>query len=92
MTTREYVAGVVRAALYGRKSTSQEKASEEARSVARQITLGREFAEQQGWRVDERNVFTDDGISGGIFDPKHAPGSTLYSGRQSPGRVRSTCW
>ena len=62
------------AALYARKSTKQEKATEEARSVTRQNELASAFAERQGWTVPEHLVFTDDGISGGIFDPKKRPG------------------
>src|SRR6266851_4343694 len=70
----EEVRPMTRAALYARKSTSQEKASEEARSVARQIALAREFADRQGWAVDAQHVYVDDGVSGGTFDPKKRPG------------------
>lgn len=64
----------VGAAIYSRKSTTQEKSSEEARSVARQIALAREFADRQGWIVSPQHIYIDDGISGGVFDPKQRPG------------------
>jgi len=65
---------VITAAIYARKSTSQEKASEEAKSVTRQVDLARAFAERQEWVVPPDLIFLDDGISGGIFDPKKRPG------------------
>jgi site-specific DNA recombinase len=74
------------AALYGRKSTSQEKATAEAKSVTRQIELARDFAVSQGWTVSEDFIFVDDGISGGIFDPKKRPGlaALLRAAHQKP--------
>jgi DNA invertase Pin-like site-specific DNA recombinase len=61
------------AAVYARKSTSQEKATEEAKSVTRQIELARAFAERQGWTVPDEHVYVDDGISGAEFDPRKRP-------------------
>lgn len=51
------------AAVYARKSTDQNVA-EDAKSVTRQIDNARAFAESQGWAVDERYIFSDDGVSG----------------------------
>lgn len=36
---------------------------EDAKSVTRQIDNDRAFAESQGWAVDERYTFSDDGVS-----------------------------
>jgi site-specific DNA recombinase len=76
----------VNVAVYARKSTSQEKATEEAKSVTRQIELARAFAERQEWIVRPELVYVDDGISGGIFDPKQRPGlaALLDAARAKP--------
>ena len=50
-------------AIYSRKSSAQH-VSDDARSVVRQIENAKKFAAAQGWRVDDRHVFCDDGISG----------------------------
>jgi DNA invertase Pin-like site-specific DNA recombinase len=57
------------AALYARRSTEQ-NVSEDAKSVTRQITLARAFAEAHGWIVAEEHVYSDDGISGAEFDDR----------------------
>ena len=49
------------AAIYARKSTEQ-NVSDDAKSVTRQLELGRAFAAEKGWTVLEE--FQDDGISG----------------------------
>lgn len=51
------------AAVYARKSNEQ-RASEDAKSVARQVQLAKEFCKRKGWTVDERCVFKDDAVSG----------------------------
>lgn len=51
------------AAIYARKSTAQD-ASDDAKSVTRQLALGRAFAEEKGWRVVEE--FADDAVSGAL--------------------------
>lgn len=56
------------AAIYARKSTEQIGRSEELKSVTRQKDLARAFAAAQGWSVEERYVFEDDGISGAEFE------------------------
>jgi site-specific DNA recombinase len=51
------------AAIYARKSTAQD-ASDDAKSVTRQLALGRAFAEEKGWRVVAE--FADDAVSGAL--------------------------
>ena len=64
----------MRVTIYARKSTSHEKAAEEAKSVTRQIDLARAFVNRQdGWIVSEDHMFVGDAVSGSIFDPKEAP-------------------
>ena len=62
--------------LYARKSTKQEKANDEEKSVPMQFEAARDFAAQQPWteEIPEDLVIGDDGISGGEFDPKKRPG------------------
>jgi DNA invertase Pin-like site-specific DNA recombinase len=80
------------AAIYARKSTDQSGVADEQKSVARQIEHARAYATAKGWRVDERFVFVDDGISGAEFTSR--PGlvrllTALDSRRQrSPGPTR----
>jgi DNA invertase Pin-like site-specific DNA recombinase len=54
------------AAVYCRKSTSQDVADDQ-KSVARQLEHARAYAAGKGWTVDEQYVFVDDGISGAEF-------------------------
>src|SRR5262249_40497679 len=51
-----------RAAIYARKSTSQADLKDEEKSVTRQISLAKAFADERGWKVVEEYV--DDGVSG----------------------------
>jgi site-specific DNA recombinase len=62
--------GVVRAAIYARKSTEQRGVSEESKSVTRQIEKARTFAASRGWTTDDAMVFVDDGISGAEFEKR----------------------
>jgi DNA invertase Pin-like site-specific DNA recombinase len=57
------------AAIYARKSTDQTGVADEQKSVARQVAHARAYAAQRGWIVDERFIFVDDGISGGMPRP-----------------------
>ncbi len=52
------------AAIYARKSTSQEGRDDDDKSVARQVDNAKAFAAQRGWTVDDQHVYIDDGISG----------------------------
>ena len=52
------------AAIYARKSTEQNGADADAKSVARQIENARAFAASKGWQVSEEHVFADDAVSG----------------------------
>ncbi len=54
-------------AIYARKSTDQTGVGEEDRSVTRQIAHAKDYAARKGWTVDDRHVYTDDGISGAEF-------------------------
>jgi site-specific DNA recombinase len=55
------------AAIYARKSTEQDVASE-AKSVTRQEALARQFIAQQGWTVAPAEfIVQDDGLSGADF-------------------------
>jgi len=51
------------AAIYARKSTSQDAIADEAKSVTRQIEHSRDCAHRKGWTVDESLIFVDDGIT-----------------------------
>lgn len=55
------------AAIYARKSTSQDGVVDEAKSVKRQVEHATTYAASQGWTVDDRFIFEDDGISGAEF-------------------------
>ncbi len=61
----------LRCAIYARKS-NEDDATEELRSVARQVERSREYAVRKGWRPQAALVFVDDGISGAEF--KRRPG------------------
>jgi site-specific DNA recombinase len=54
------------AAVYARKSTEQSGASDDAKSVTRQIEHAAAYAAAEGWTVPE-NCFVDDGVSGAEF-------------------------
>src|SRR5436190_8329272 len=56
------------AAIYARKSTEQTNTVDEAKSVGRQIEGGRRFITSQGWTLDEAHIYTDDGVSGALFE------------------------
>jgi site-specific DNA recombinase len=55
------------AAVYVRKSTSQDGVSDDQKSVARQIEHARAYASRKGWTVDDAHVYVDDGVSGAEF-------------------------
>jgi DNA invertase Pin-like site-specific DNA recombinase len=55
------------AAVYARKSTSQDGVSDEQKSVARQVEHARQYAASKGWAIDNDHVYLDDGISGAEF-------------------------
>ena len=59
------------AAIYARKSKTQHGVSDEAKSIVRQITRGKEYAAGKSWAVaDEEYVCADDGISGAEFESR----------------------
>jgi site-specific DNA recombinase len=55
------------AAIYARKSTDQSDVAADQKSISRQIEHAKAFAAKKGWIVDDRWLFTDDGISGAEF-------------------------
>ena len=55
------------AAIYARKSDKQDDVAEDARSVGRQVAGAKTFIAAKGWALDERHVYTDDGVSGALF-------------------------
>lgn len=52
------------AAIYARKSTEQNGADADAKSVQRQIENARSFAAAKGWTVADAHIFADDAVSG----------------------------
>jgi len=57
----------MRAAVYARKSTDQEGATEEQKSVSRQVEHATAYAARKGWTVAEDQVYVDDNVSGAEF-------------------------
>ena len=55
------------AAIYARKSTAQDDVAEEGKSVVRQVEGARAFISSKKWTLDERHIYTDDGVSGALF-------------------------
>ena len=53
----------MRAAIYARKSTADERDKDDGKSTERQITSARAFAEKKGWQVIEPPII-DEGVSG----------------------------
>lgn len=57
----------MKAAVYCRKSTSDERSAADGKSVERQRENAVAFAVSRGWIVDPSHIYTDDGISGAEF-------------------------
>jgi site-specific DNA recombinase len=55
------------AAVYCRKSTTQDGVADDQKSVARQLAHARAYAIRKGWTVEDAHVFVDDGVSGAEF-------------------------
>jgi site-specific DNA recombinase len=55
------------AAILARKSTDQTGVVDEEKSVTRQVEQAEAYAARKGWVVDDRYIFTDDGVSGAEF-------------------------
>lgn len=55
------------AAIYARKSTSQDGVADDQKSVTRQVEHARQYATRKGWVIDEAHVYLDDGVSGAEF-------------------------
>jgi site-specific DNA recombinase len=56
------------ATVYARKSTLQAGYGDTSESVARQVDDACAFARSRGWAVSPEHIFTDDAISGAIFN------------------------
>src|SRR5688572_30706631 len=54
----------MRCAIYARYSSDLQRAT----SIEDQIRVAREYADQQGWTVDDTRIYTDAGISGASID------------------------
>src|SRR2546426_7069625 len=52
------------AAIYAGKSTEQNGADADAKSVERQIENARAFAASKGWTVADAHIYADDAVSG----------------------------
>src|SRR5260370_27748213 len=70
------------AAAYLRKSNDEGEKSEDAKSVTRQLDRAREYATAHGWTLDDRYVYTDDGVSGAEF--KKRPGLSALRAALEP--------
>ena len=66
-SARSLTRGVMKAAIYARKSTDQSGVADEQKSVSRQIEHARQYAQRKGWTVENAHVYVDDGISGAEF-------------------------
>jgi DNA invertase Pin-like site-specific DNA recombinase len=62
---------VLRAAIYARKSTKDERDTE-AKSVTRQVAEARRFIASKGWSLNDDHIYMDDGISGAEFRDRPA--------------------
>ena len=71
------------AGCYARKSNDEGDKDAADKSVARQVQRAREYAKARGWHLDDKFVFSDDGISGAEF--KNRPGlNALLAALQEP--------
>ena len=57
-------------ACYCRKSSDEGDKGAADKSVVRQLARAQEYAEKKGWTLDDRFIFTDDGVSGAEFSEK----------------------
>jgi DNA invertase Pin-like site-specific DNA recombinase len=55
------------AAIYARKSTTQDDVEDDAKSVTRQMDSARAFIITNGWTLDDAHVYTDEKVSGALF-------------------------
>jgi len=50
------------AAIYARKSTTQDDVADAAKSVTRQVDGAKSFIDAKNWTLDEHHVYIDDGV------------------------------
>ena len=55
------------AAIYARKSATQDGIADDAKSVTRQVEGAKVFITAKGWTLADAHIFIDDGISGALF-------------------------
>lgn len=69
----------MRAAIYARKSTDDKLArssegrsvvDDDTRSVPRQVHQARQFIDGRRWSISEHHIYTDDGVSGALFEER----------------------
>jgi len=71
------------AAAYIRKSNDQQDRTEDIKSVATQKDLVAAFVASRGWTLDEKYIFTDDGITGALFAERPGLQALLAATRAS---------
>jgi DNA invertase Pin-like site-specific DNA recombinase len=74
----------VTAAAYIRKSNDQQDRTEDIKSVATQRDLIAAFAASRGWALDDRYVYSDDGITGALFAERPGLQALLDATRTTP--------
>jgi site-specific DNA recombinase len=67
-------------AAYARFSSELQKAT----SIEDQIRVARTYAEQQGWTLDERRIYSDAGISGSSIDGRPGLQALMAAAAQQP--------
>jgi DNA invertase Pin-like site-specific DNA recombinase len=67
-----------------RKSNDQRDRTEDVKSVATQRDLVAAFAASRGWTLDDRYVFSDDGITGALFAERPGLQALLAATRTTP--------
>jgi site-specific DNA recombinase len=72
------------AAAYIRKSNDQQDRTEDVKSVATQRDLVAAFVASRGWTLDEKYIYTDDGITGALFAERPGLQALLAATRMTP--------
>jgi site-specific DNA recombinase len=72
------------AAAYIRKSNDQQDRTEDVKSIATQRDLIVAFAASRGWTLEEKHIFTDDGITGALFAERPGLQALLAATRMTP--------
>ena len=67
MHKEKLIAGLIRAAIYARKSDDDNDKVADNKSISRQVERAKEFIQKNGWVWDESRIYVDDGIPGADF-------------------------